>query len=668
MLIRSLFIKNFRQFKGETNIDFACDKEKNVTIILGDNTYGKTTLLQTFNWCLYDFVVFDKDSNPDMLLNLELGDEMRYGSIENVEVKIIMIHKDIEYTISRTQRYVWTEHEIHGEKSKVSMSYKSLKSDGQTDIADKYVDKVINEILPRNLSNFFFFDTERVRDISNREDVSESVKSLLGLTALDNAIKHLGSKSAKKTVLGKFYSSMDNEGNARASESLERITSTQERKTNIQERLMELETAITDYENEKTRLDLILVEEKSTAELQERVIALERMIARETTVLEQNYSYFIQAFNFGAVSFYSKPIMIKALSFLKDAKIDDKGIKDMTAQSIADIIKRGRCICGRDISEGSEEYQAILNELEFLPPQSIGTSIRNFKDKIATYDLSNRNYYANMKSRYEDIIRTKTNIQEWQDEVDSKKESIEGKEDMQKYSQKLSEVKTRLKDLNEKRERLIRDDETCNNEIERYQKIYDSLVAVSSKNKSIMTYIRYSEEIQSWIVKTFREKELDIRERLEEKVNTIFNKIYHGHRRASINDKYNVTLFATVGEKEIASGESEGLNRVKNFAFIGGLVELAKEKIVAIAGENSIDLSSEPYPLVLDAPFSNADATHTTNISKVLPEVAEQVIMFVMKKDWNYAEPVMSYRVGSKWILEKVTDTFSIIKRSEADV
>ena len=200
--------------------------------------------------------------------------------------------------------------------------------------------------------------------------------------------------------------------------------------------------------------------------------------------------------------------------------------------------------------------------------------------------------------------------------------------------------------------------------MERFQKAYDSLVAVSSKNKAIMNYIRYAEEILAWITKTYKEKESDIRERLEEKVNEIFNKIYHGHRRVSINEKYNVTLLTTIGEKEIASGESEGLNRVKNFAFIAGLVELAKEKIVAIAGENKLDLSSEPYPLVMDAPFSNADATHTTNISNVLPEVAEQVIMFVMEKDWRYAEPVMSYRVGTKWMLDKKTDTYTIIKRS----
>ena len=74
-------------------------------------------------------------------------------------------------------------------------------------------------------------------------------------------------------------------------------------------------------------------------------------------------------------------------------------------------------------------------------------------------------------------------------------------------------------------------------------------------------------------------------------------------------------------------------------------------------------LGSEPYPLVMDAPFSNADETHTTNISKVLPEVAEQVIMFVMQKDWNYAERVMNDRVGCRYRLEKESETCTYLRK-----
>lgn len=36
MLIRSLRMENFRQFRETTKVDFSCDPERNVTIILGD--------------------------------------------------------------------------------------------------------------------------------------------------------------------------------------------------------------------------------------------------------------------------------------------------------------------------------------------------------------------------------------------------------------------------------------------------------------------------------------------------------------------------------------------------------------------------------------------------------------------------------------------------------
>ena len=41
MVIKSLMLKNFRQYKGEQTITFSTDNEKNVTVILGVNTSGK---------------------------------------------------------------------------------------------------------------------------------------------------------------------------------------------------------------------------------------------------------------------------------------------------------------------------------------------------------------------------------------------------------------------------------------------------------------------------------------------------------------------------------------------------------------------------------------------------------------------------------------------------
>ena len=98
MLIKTLRMENFRQFRGTTKVDFSCDSGKNVTIILGDNTFGKTTLLQAFNWCFYGKVNFDQ--RPDFLINYELSAEMRNGDQQLVEVEITVIHDGTEYVIT----------------------------------------------------------------------------------------------------------------------------------------------------------------------------------------------------------------------------------------------------------------------------------------------------------------------------------------------------------------------------------------------------------------------------------------------------------------------------------------------------------------------------------------------------------------------------------------
>ena len=61
MLIKSISLKNFRQFVNET-IDFSTDPEQNVTLVMGDNGSGKTTFLQAFFWCLYGTTDFSDQS------------------------------------------------------------------------------------------------------------------------------------------------------------------------------------------------------------------------------------------------------------------------------------------------------------------------------------------------------------------------------------------------------------------------------------------------------------------------------------------------------------------------------------------------------------------------------------------------------------------------------
>lgn len=663
MLIKSLKYKNFRQFKGEKTIEFSVDSYKNVTIILGDNTYGKTTLLQMFNWCFYDKALFN--DNPDFLLNLELASNMYNGdSPIEVMVEILLCHEGRDYTINRKQEYFKTNGKVFHRPSKLKVYYKDLDTgkigyiESNTEMND-----VIQLILPEDLSDYFFFDTERVQNVAERKRLSSAVKDLLGLSVLDNAKKHLGKEEAKTTVIGSLYEDLGKLDNEKAADALEKIQEAEETRDYQQKIKEDAETEIENYERRKKVLEDKIRDLETTTELQKRKDELIRDIKSEQDALDKIYADYPILFGDDSVWFFAQPLFRQAQEFLEKADVDDKGITDVTANTIHELLEKGRCLCGAEIKDGNDAYLHLIKLMKYVPPESIGTTIKNFKKDINQLDKINNNdkYFKSVQSRISEMIRLKKRIQDWNDTVLKIEEQIAGKEDSKKYQLELNDVNKRIKEKNDVRDRAIGKIQESISKKDRFKKIYDQLVSQSDKGKEIRRYLAYAEKVYEWIDNYYKNEEEKIRGELQEHVNAIFQRMYHGERKLEINEKYKTILYTVIpGTNEmVVSGESEGLLRVKNFAFIAGLVDLAKEKALKV-GDNS--LVNEPYPLVLDAPFSNADEEHIKNISMELPKVAEQIIMFVMQKDWRYAETVMLDRVNKMYTLEKHSDTYSTIK------
>ena len=322
---------------------------------------------------------------------------------------------------------------------------------------------------------------------------------------------------------------------------------------------------------------------------------------------------------------------------------------------------RGKCICGRNLSEHPEAVECIMREMQYCPPESIGNAVRNYIDSIAQFKIDIDRVMRGMSDRRSNIRYTRQDIYDIVDEIEDKSTLLENLKDIGILEAQRRDVVALLKAEQSKHDDFTREKAIREDTISRYETIRDRYLSSITKNRDVMLYISYAEAVAEWINETYEKKEVEVRNKLQDRINNIFTQMYHGHRRIVIDPKYNVKLITDIRDSSRYTGESEGLNRVKNFAFIAGLVSLAKEKITS-SSDDDFDLSSEPYPLVMDAPFSNTDETHIANISRVLPEASEQVIMFVMLKDWRYAEPVLSARIGKKYVLDKKSEQYSVLK------
>jgi len=155
MLLKKLVVKDFRQFKGEQSIVFSTENERNVTMIMGDNGTGKTTLAQVFTWCLYgdtsfeDKILFCKATSSKMLPN----------TTETVRAELTLEHNKVEYTVISESKYQKDSSGVIKSHGQLSRTVAFKKPDGTREYVKPLETEIrIKEILPKELSKYFFFD------------------------------------------------------------------------------------------------------------------------------------------------------------------------------------------------------------------------------------------------------------------------------------------------------------------------------------------------------------------------------------------------------------------------------------------------------------------------------------------------------------------------------
>ena len=661
MLIKQITLSNFRQYRGKQIVEFSCDKEKNVTIILGDNTSGKTTLIQAFNWCLYGETSFKTKD----LINSEALREMEISSCKNVSVEIELIHENKLYVIRRTQKVTKSmPGRAHVFSTPIlKVEYKEPNGEMQ-EVSSLQCQSTINKVLPEALSGYFFFDGEHISDINDRGNVVKAVRGLMGLETINEAVDHFSPKSTV-SVISKLQKEVDIGQDSKHIKLKGDLTAAKERMKTFENRLAQVRSEIEYFERRSKELSDKILANADTKNRQEEKVRTERDVAfleKNKTDVEQEI---VRDFTKNAYKFFALPLYEKVYRVIADAKQDGEGIPKMHSDSIEYILKRGKCICGADLTMNQGAVNHIRYEQSLLPPQHIGTSIREFKKNCQRYQLDIIGYAERIETDYRRIRENANELDDKKAHMAELSRLLQGNVDVGKFERDKVENDAQLKQKREWEIGLsVRIGET-KNQIESLEKQISALQRVTDKNRRINTYIAYAQRIYEWFKKSYDEKEKEVKDELYTSINTLFKQMYHGERTVEVDDRYHITLKVSSGNGVYVNDTSPGLDTVKNFAFIAGIVDLARKKAQQKGdGINTIEYSSEPYPIVMDAPFSNADEKHIANISKVLPQVAEQVILIVMNKDWEYAQANMSDRIGMIYQIEKHSEVNSSIRRS----
>ncbi len=182
MIIKRLTMHNFGVYASTNTFDFTAKKP--IVLIGGLNGRGKTTFLEAVLLSLYganSFAYQESTFNTygqylRSFVNVADGSKKTY-----VELEFVLNNSDHEHYIIRrdwsANLKVRTYEEIH-----------VFKNNEYNEFLTQNWSMFVENILPSALSNFFFFDGEKIAEIAvdnTNSQLKESIRAMLGISVLD---------------------------------------------------------------------------------------------------------------------------------------------------------------------------------------------------------------------------------------------------------------------------------------------------------------------------------------------------------------------------------------------------------------------------------------------------------------------------------------------------
>lgn len=664
MQLKSIELQNFRQFKN-VHVDFAEGNDgRNVTIIIGQNGAGKTTIEQAFFWCLYGKTNF-KDK---ILLNRDVMQKMLPEQEGKVRVDLSLFHNGIEYTLTRELPYIKTYAGIIKQgNSKFDIGYKD-EYGKQKFIEENKKIATVQDIMPQALSQYFFFDGERIEEMGKEisedkkvGDFENAVRGLLGLDAIMNALKHF-KPGNKSTVIG-YYSNNFNAGaNEELREILDRLKKAEEQLATINDKLVQIDSDTKKAQEIRDRKRAEVATYDDGLRLQKQLDGLVDDINLAESTKQKAVAEAADFFNRDLSSFLSLSLIDRAVDFINSQDISDASLPYVRAATLDYLRKQGKCICGRDLVEGTPAYKHIMGLYDYVYPKSIATIAKDFKNESRVRVTGSNGMYRDVITKISTANQQEQIRNKKQDELTDIRKGIAGsdvKEKVKELNNQINICEDKIRGNNREHDKLIEERGSLTRQMKNDKDRRADINAANDQNKKNEICLAYANRIYDELNDEYTRQETEVRTRLQDTINTIFRDIYDGELHLEINTNYHISVRDTRYESGVETSSGQSIAVI--FAFITALIQMAKEN----GQQNNQLLAHEVYPLVMDAPLSLFDKTRIDTVCRKLPTIAEQVVIFIKDTDGDLAKTKMAEFIGREYHFDKISEFDTRIESGE---
>lgn len=648
MRLDTLELQNFRQFYGTQSIEFSTDSERNVTVIYGSNGAGKSTLLNAFLWLFYEEINLPQ---ADRIASERAMAEAAVGDRVDVSATLTFDHEGEQFTATRS--YVvrkGSDDDLRGEVVDEELTVEYIDDQGNFKRRPN-PKNTLRRILPERLRDIFFFDGETINELTQNDSqdrIQAAIRNIMGLEILERSIRHLGH------VEGEFEDEMNEHGSEELSELVERKQSLDAEIDSIETQLETTEQSLVETESELESVDARQEELEGSHELQqERNELREEKEEVERRIDEINDSIRQDISDDGHLIF-ALPAIEKTARMLREKRQKGEIPSEIKGQFVDELLELGECICGRPLIEDSEPYREVRgwkeragsSELEQVAMQIAGrlTEMGEGQEELFTALEENMEERSDQRQRLDRINGRLEDISTTLAEKDTEtigqleERRVELTERVTDLNQNIGGLERDLSELRERRETI---------ETEVSEAREENQLAERANRRRLA-----AQQLRERLEGLFQRYQDQVRERVNDRVNEIFTEIIAKDYYAQISDDYSLRILKDVDRTEAVSvAKSTGERQVASLSFIASLVSLAREQHES--EDDSTFFTGGIYPTLMDSPYGYLDPTYQQKVSRMLPKMSEQVVVFVTQSQWSDAvEAELDTVAGRKYQLE----------------
>jgi DNA sulfur modification protein DndD len=648
MKLTSIKLCNFRSFYGKTpEVTLAGGNIRNTTMIYGSNGAGKTSILNAFTWVLYEkfSAAF---ASTEQLVNKRAIAESEPGQPVECWVEVGWEHEGNRYRATRGCRVYKNESDVI-EAGKTQLKIQVAGDDGKWYFPIQQAEEIITQILPLSLHQYFFFDGERIEEIvrsNNKAEISEAIRTFLGVEVIELSIKHL--KDAKKSL----ETDLKHIGDPETKQLLNKQEKQELEIENINKRQTEINQELEYQQTFKKEISNKLRELSAVKELQERKQSLESQknsLLQELKKTKENLKKVISARGYTVLL---SETTAKFREIFTDLKQRGELTAGISQEFVNDLLTSGRCICGADLREGTHTHFHVKNLMKKAGSSTVEETAIRMSAQVDEIDKQALGFWEEADREQGRIQQLKENL----DQVELELANIQ--EQLRKDpNEEISGLQKRLDEIEAKIDELNREQGANRQELSHLKAAIDALIKQISKQKQneekqslAQRRINATQDAIERLSEVKNRQENQFRLQLEQRVQEIFSDISFTPYIPKISEKYELSLVENTTGIEAPVAASTGENQILSLSFIASIIDKVrdwseKRKMMMVP-------DSSTFPIVMDSPFGSLDANSRRHIARTIPKLANQLVVLVTKTQWRVeVEEEIADKIGKEYVL-----------------